>query len=745
MADPIILKFQAEGLNELSQGLVAASKNTDTFGKEVDDAKLGINEMTAAIQKSKEALVGLKPGTDEFNKLSKEIQAAEIFAKGFTSSTGTMRQELRTTIEAVQNMSVQLDDMRRKGLEGTAAYKALNKEFVDAKNKAGQLKDRIGDLNKETAQLGSDTKGIDRFIRTLNVGVSAVTGLQAATVLFGKENKNLEKTLVQLNAAMLLSNSIQQISNELLKEDSVFKGVSTAATKLWTYATNGATAAMSALRIALVALGIGAVIALIYGAIKAYEFFTKATNDLIKSTKTLKEIQDAKNKALELEIKYKQALGQLDDRGGLQQELINANVQLAESKKNLDAINQEISRLEGKDFGLLDKILGVTTGVSTEDVNKDKLAALKKSQQEAITLNKENTIAVKSAADALAGYEKKQITTGKEIKKTTEELEKFNDGLNQGGKDRETFLRSLGLDQEGGKLVRSRLDSILNQITAAAAERVRIELTAQQRIAQGERDLADQTGKAASDAAKAQEAATNEREQKAADAFGTANQFINAISQKNAIQAEKEIKLLEDKKRRGIISEKEFQKQLAAIKNEQAKKDKRAAVIQALIAIPQAILAQLAKGNLIGAAIAGALAAVQAAIIIASPVPTFAKGGETTAVKNFKGSGLVRGRSHKQGGVNAELEGNEFVHKVDAVKHYGVQFMKDVNNLKFPKAMTVSMKNKPVYNSTTTVNNGNQELQYIGNYIKQGNEHTLKSTKLLQRIAKNTVNKSGYA
>lgn len=54
-------------------------------------------------------------------------------------------------------------------------------------------------------------------------------------------------------------------------------------------------------------------------------------------------------------------------------------------------------------------------------------------------------------------------------------------------------------------------------------------------------------------------------------------------------------------------------------------------------------------------------------------------------LEKYADGGYITGPSHAQGGVRAELEGNEFVHPSRAVNHYGLGFMEMVRQLKFPK------------------------------------------------------------
>lgn len=132
------------------------------------------------------------------------------------------------------------------------------------------------------------------------------------------------------------------------------------------------------------------------------------------------------------------------------------------------------------------------------------------------------------------------------------------------------------------------------------------------------------------------------------EVFGQAVDVLDSIF---AGQAAKENAALEDQKRKlkeleesGAITEKEAltrQKRLEAeerkIKQRQAQRDKQVAVFNALLAIPSAILRGLQQGGPVLAAIYGGLAAVQAGLVIARPVPKFAKGKKN----NYEGPGIM--------------------------------------------------------------------------------------------------------
>lgn len=119
-----------------------------------------------------------------------------------------------------------------------------------------------------------------------------------------------------------------------------------------------------------------------------------------------------------------------------------------------------------------------------------------------------------------------------------------------------------------------------------------------------------------------------------------ASQVVSVLDSLYQLQADKENQALDAQKAKldalkeaGAITEKEAQarqKKLEAeerrIRQQQAEREKRVAVFNAGLAIPQAVLKGLTTGGPILAAIYGALAAAQFAITAARPIPKFGKG-----------------------------------------------------------------------------------------------------------------------
>lgn len=142
--------------------------------------------------------------------------------------------------------------------------------------------------------------------------------------------------------------------------------------------------------------------------------------------------------------------------------------------------------------------------------------------------------------------------------------------------------------------------------------------------------------------------------------------LMNALGDAEVQKAEKnnskEKAALDKRLKGGVISQKEYDKQVAAldadldakkakIAREQAKREKAMSIFQIGIDTALAIMKTLAEYpfpvNAVMASLTGALAAVQLATVIATPLPMARKGGR------------IEGATHEQGGVLVNTENEE--------------------------------------------------------------------------------------
>ncbi|HRH57732.1 MAG TPA: hypothetical protein PLS10_08775, partial [Chitinophagales bacterium] len=132
----------------------------------------------------------------------------------------------------------------------------------------------------------------------------------------------------------------------------------------------------------------------------------------------------------------------------------------------------------------------------------------------------------------------------------------------------------------------------------------------------------------------------------------------------------------------GLISEKKYQEELKKIKRQEAIANKAQAVFNIGISIAEAIVKALAAGPVVGQVLAGITAALgfaQLAFVLATPLPKFKKGGQVS-----EKLGLIKGKSHSQGGVPIEVEGEEYVMPVEETRK-NIKALKAIHEGKFDK------------------------------------------------------------
>lgn len=148
--------------------------------------------------------------------------------------------------QALGSLKAQLREATAEVTKLSEQFGASSKEAVTAAKRAAELKDRIGDAKSLIDAFNPDAK-----FKALTASLSGVAGgfsaLQGATALFGKENEDLQKTLVKVQSAMALSQGLQAVGESI---DS-FK-------QLGTVIKTQVVSAFSTLRGALIATGIGA-------------------------------------------------------------------------------------------------------------------------------------------------------------------------------------------------------------------------------------------------------------------------------------------------------------------------------------------------------------------------------------------------------------------------------------------------------------------------------------------------------
>lgn len=204
--------------------------------------------------------------------------AEEVILKVGVEGTGdgeTKIKSLKTQLKELKNELSTLDEKDPK-------FKKLSRE-------AGELQDRIGDVNDKVKALASDTKRLDALV---GVGSAIAGGFQAAQgamALFGSDSEKVTKAIQNVIAVQGILNGVQQVGQFITAKGIVQDGIASAALVAKTGVLKAVTAAqwlwnaaITANPIGLIIAGVAALTGGIYLLIKGLKDGTISIKDLTK-------------------------------------------------------------------------------------------------------------------------------------------------------------------------------------------------------------------------------------------------------------------------------------------------------------------------------------------------------------------------------------------------------------------------------------------------------------------------------
>jgi hypothetical protein len=417
--------------------------------------------------------------------------------------------------QALGSLKAQLREATAEVTKLSEQFGASSKEAVNAAKRAAELKDQIGDAKSLIDAFNPDAK-----FKALTASLSGVAGgfsaLQGATALFGKENEDLEKTLLKVQSAMALSQGLQAVGESI---DS-FK-------QLGTVIKTQVVSAFSTLRGALIATGIGAlaigiglvaanfdkvkkaVLSLVPGLAQVGTFFSSiitkvtdfvgVTSQAERALASLEKTTKRGNEGIEARIKV------LTAQGGKEKEIYQLTKQQGEAELNF--LREKLKTKEGLNEEELKKFRGLKTEQAVLDAQEQK--RINDGLKDAA---KANDDASKEAAAKRKAENDKKLAEDKQ----------FSEELLKNQQDRRKLLQQ---------------DNLISQ----------------KQIAQDEKDAKDK-------AAKEKEALENERIEGQKKVMSTTTNFtLQAIqTQQKAAETEKQI---EKQKTDDKLKELELQKQ----------------------------------------------------------------------------------------------------------------------------------------------------------------------------------------
>lgn len=399
-------------------------------------------------------------------------------------------------LKKTEAQSVSLKAELKKLKDQLAELPEGTKEYNEILKKAGEVGDKIADINTKVKNIGSDTRGIDAVVQGAQTLSGAFSVATSASALFGEENKDLQQTMLKVEAAIGMVVGVQSIANALQKESALSIGLNTVATKaqtivqmLYTTAVGTTTGALKALKIALISSGIGAFVVLV-------GYLISKISEAADKTDEMADAQDNFNKSIEqsnrlisknlelLDARKNQAILQAKIAGASEEELNKiqekfANERVRIAQKEYDKRADLAKNFREKTISILkegteEEIEYVKKTQQVLDDNKEKAKQeFYNSKQEEITaeLNSQLYIAEKTREnqekarqDAIKAAEQRRKDLEEQRKKELEEYQNFLYLINKADDEQRLLKTEQRLAQDEEDL--ARLQQIADEQTA---------------------------------------------------------------------------------------------------------------------------------------------------------------------------------------------------------------------------------------------------------------------------------------
>ena len=425
-------------------------------------------KLSLQLEMMKRAYKGLsdeEKNSDIGKKLGEEIGNMDAHLKDLAADMGefqrntgnyaianqSVKTELRELVQEIATLTIQYRNMSDEE-RASAQGQELEQKMNGLKARASELKDAVEDVNREIKSGANDAQSFSAITEGINLLISGVGGLTAASHALGIGEKDLIKIQTTLQASLAASNALTKAQTALQSESNLMVGVArlqaaahATAVKIKTAAegesiivTKAATVAQAAFNkvammnpYVLLATGIGLLVAAIFT-------FTKATKSETEEQKKAREEMERSKREYE--------------------EFIDVEKQLANAReKGIESSSDEIAKLDI----LYSAAIDVTRSYKERKLAVDKLREtypeyLGKLQDEAIMTGK--------AADAVerlkTGIIEKAIAQAqeKQIQKYAAAYAKSMEKMTIASEQLEKVMGNLGysteemLDKSGKKI-----------------------------------------------------------------------------------------------------------------------------------------------------------------------------------------------------------------------------------------------------------------------------------------------------
>jgi hypothetical protein len=232
------VKENEQNYRKAGSALVDLTENITNVGKASAGAfsTKSLAEYQAAISKTlKDTVQGFSLSEVQAKKFFKSIQDEArkgLLSGGTEDEMKQFQASLNAATEALKALGEGSDEVTGKTQSLRAQLRQMREElatiddpssprFIQLATEAAELEDRISDVTQQVRLLSSDTSTLDAGIQAVNGLAGAFAVAQGAVALLGDDNEELQKTLVNVNAAMSIMQGLQQVGQLLDKNSAL--------------------------------------------------------------------------------------------------------------------------------------------------------------------------------------------------------------------------------------------------------------------------------------------------------------------------------------------------------------------------------------------------------------------------------------------------------------------------------------------------------------------------------------------
>ena len=193
------------------------------------------------------------------------------------------------------NLRLELKQLQKDLLSG----KFTGEEFTKATQRAGELKDSIGDLNSRIKTLASDSRNLDTLVSAAGAMASGFAIAEGAAGLLGDENKDLQQSILKVQSSMAILQGVTTLTNELQKDSTLIVGLQTLAQKAYNLVLDESTGKLNYFKLALAGTGIGIFIILLGELVANWDSVSNAISGTTNEMKLLNSVSEDVSSNLE--------------------------------------------------------------------------------------------------------------------------------------------------------------------------------------------------------------------------------------------------------------------------------------------------------------------------------------------------------------------------------------------------------------------------------------------------------------